>query len=67
MATPHGEGPVRPDPLGDSIRDRMKRRDAARHRLAKESWPEFFKGYLIEIAVIAALVGVVALIFWLLR
>lgn len=65
---PDVEGPFAPrDPVSDSVRDRMKRREASRHRLATESWPEFFKGYLVQIAVIAVGVAILALIFWLLR
>jgi hypothetical protein len=55
------------DPRDESYSDRVKRREASRHRLATESWPEFFKGYAIQIALIAAGVALLALVFWLLR
>lgn len=55
------------EPITDSYRDRMKRREKARQRLATESWPEFFRGYVIQIALTLLGVALLALLFWLLR
>ena len=46
------------DGAWSSMRERSKQR---RTKLATESWPDFFKGFAIEVAVIAVIVGVVAL------
>lgn len=45
----------------------LERRAASREKLVTQSWVDFFKGWLIEIAVVALIVSVFAFVFWLFR
>lgn len=67
MAEGDDKKPRIPDPRGDAFMARLERKQAAQQQLAKQSWSEFFRGYVIQIALIAVGIALIALVFWLLR
>ena len=48
-------------------KETVKRASQRRTKLATESWPEFFRGLALEIAVTAILVGAFAALIWFLN
>jgi hypothetical protein len=52
---------------GKAFRSMMERSAARRVKVTFQSWPEFFRGLAVEVLVVAGVVAVLALAFWLLH
>jgi hypothetical protein len=57
-----------PEPERSTVLKRFTTRQAERRAdLARQSWPEFFRGLAVETAVVAVLLLVALLVIWLFR
>lgn len=45
----------------------LERSKQKRTKIAEQSWPEFFRGFAIEVAAIAIIVGMVGVVVFLTR
>jgi hypothetical protein len=52
---------------GQAFRSMMERGAARRAKVTSQSWPEFFRRLALEVLVVAGIVAVLALVFWLLH